>query len=192
MDILGKLLGPARVKIIKFFLLNKNKNFENQDIAKRSRVNSKIVNQELKLLFLVKFIKKNNSGYFFNSSFKYASEFEELFINSDTINKDIIQSYFKNIGRIKLLVISGIFIKDKNSRVDLLIVGDGLKRSKIEDRIKKLEAEVGIELVYAIFETKEFIYRLKMYDKLVRDILDFPHEILLQNKELSTHLLKKV
>jgi hypothetical protein len=66
-----------------------------------------------------------------------------------------------------------------------------MKKSKIEEEIKKLEAEIGTELVYAIFDTKEFIYRLNMYDKLVRDILDFPHEIILQAKELSTQSLKK-
>jgi hypothetical protein len=30
-----------------------------------------------------------------------------------------------------------------------------------------------------------------MYDKLVRDILDFPHEVIVENKELSTLALKK-
>ena len=42
-----------------------------------------------------------------------------------------------------------------------------------------------------LFETKEFIYRLNMYDKLVRDIIDYPHEVILQAKELSTQALKK-
>ena len=54
-----------------------------------------------------------------------------------------------------------------------------------------MEAEIGSELVYAIFDTKEFTYRLNMYDKLVRDILDFPHEVIFQAKELSTQALKK-
>jgi hypothetical protein len=75
--------------------------------------------------------------------------------------------------------------------VDLLIVGDRMKRGKIEKGIRRLEAEIGAELVYAIFETKEFNYRLNMYDKLVRDILDYPHEVLFQAKELSTQILQK-
>src|SRR3989338_2689319 len=91
-----------------------------------------------------------------------------------------------NAGRVKLIILSGIFIKNKDSRVDFLVVGDKLKRGKIEEGIRKLEAEIGSELVYAIFDTKEFIYRLNMYDKLIRDILDYPHEIVLQAKELST------
>ena len=132
MEILGKIFGsPARVKIMRLFLLNPGKHFRNRDIVKRSRVDSSIVSRELKLLA--------------------------------SIN----------------------FIKNKDSRADLLIVGDRMKRSKIEEGVRKLEAEIGTELVYAIFDTKEFIYRLNMYDKLVRDILDFPHEVVLQAKELN-------
>ena len=67
-----------------------------------------------------------------------------------------------------------------------------MKRGRIEGGIRKLEAEIGMELAYTVFDTKEFIYRLNMYDKLVRDILDYPHEVILQTKELSTQILKKV
>jgi len=66
--------------------------------------------------------------------------------------------------------------------VDLLIVGDKMKKGKIEEGVRRLEAEVGTELIYAVFETADFLYRLKMYDKLVRDILDFPHELFYKSK----------
>ena len=145
------------------------------------------------LLASVNFIKRRGSvpsEWIFNSAFKYGGEFEDLLVRSDTLNKEKILDNFKNAGRVKLLIISGIFIKNDDSRVDLLIVGDKMKRGKIEEGIRKLEAEIGAELVYAIFDTKEFLYRLNMYDKLVRDILDYPHEILLQTRELSTQTFK--
>lgn len=195
MEILGKILGnPARVKIMRLFLLNRGKGFKSKDIAKRSRVNSDIVRRELRLLASVGFIKKRSSislDWYFNSFFKYAVEFEELLVRSDTLNKEAILYNFKKVGQIKLLVVSGVFIKNHDSRVDLLIVGDKLKRTKIESGIRKLEALIGTELVYAVFNTKEFIYRLNMYDKLVRDILDYTHEVLIQTKELSTQAFRK-
>jgi len=193
MEILGKIFGsPARIKIMRLFLLNKDQGFSNKEISKRSRVNSSILRKELNILSSVEFIKRKSKNYFFDSSFKYVTEFERLLISSDTINKNSILNNFKKAGKIKVLLISGVFIKNKESRVDLLIVGDKLKKNKIEEEIRKLEAEIGIELVYAIFDTKEFNYRLHMYDKLVRDILDFPHEVVFQVKELSTQTLKKV
>ncbi|MBU1727776.1 hypothetical protein KKA39_00455 [Patescibacteria group bacterium] len=192
MEILGKIVGnPARVKIMRLFLLNKNEGFKGKDIAKRSRVNSSIVNRELKLLSSVNFIKKRSAGWFFNPSFKYISEFEGLLGGTESFDKEVILKKFKKAGRLKLLLVSGIFIKDNDSRADIMIVGDNLKKGKVEEGIHKLEAEIGAELNYALFDTKEFLYRLDMYDKLVRDIIDFPHEIILQAKELSTQTFKK-
>jgi DNA-binding transcriptional ArsR family regulator len=192
MEILGRILGsPARVKIMRLFLLNKSVGFLPKDIAKRSRVNPDTVRSELKLLQNVGFVKKRPKDYIFDFGFKYSREIENLLITTDTLDKEMIASNFKKAGRVKLLIVSGIFIKNKDSRVDVLIVGDKMKKGQIEEGMRKMEAEIGTELSYAVFDTKEFIYRLNMYDKLVRDILDFPHEVILQGKELSTQTLKK-
>ena len=192
MEILGKILGsPARVRMMRLFMLNRGKSFNPKDIAKRTRVIAPIVRTELKMLDSIGFIRKHNTSWSFNPAFKYAVEFESLLISSDSVDKDGMVSMFKKVGRVKFLALSGVFIKNKDSRVDLLIVGDKLKKSKIEENVRKIEADIGIELTYAIFETKEFVYRLSMYDKLVRDILDFPHEVVWQAKELSTQALKK-
>jgi hypothetical protein len=195
MEILAKILGSsARVKIMRLFLLNRSKGFSSKDVKKRSRVSQILVRKELRLLSSIGFIKKRSitSGeWYYNSLFKYGEEFKNLLLNLDTLNKQTILNNFKKVGKTKLIIISGIFIKNDDSRVDILIVGDKMKRNKIEEGIKKIEAEIGTELVYAVFETKEFIYRLNMYDKLIRDILDYPHEVVLQAKELSTKLICK-
>lgn len=197
MEILGKILGNgSRVKIMRLFLLNRSTGFKSKDIAKRSRVSPEITRRELSLLSSVGFIKKRPSSldWFFNPLFKYAREFEDLLVGSDSLNNQTVLDTFKKVGRVKFIAVSGVFIKNDDSRVDLLIVGEKMKKNKIEEGIRKLEAEIGTELVYAVFDTKEFIYRLNMYDKLVRDILDFPHEVILEGKgfrELSTQALKK-
>lgn len=192
MEILGKLLGSqARVKIMRLFLLNKDKVFSNKEISQRSRVNPSVIRTELRLLESINFVKKRTTGFIFNPNFKYIKEFEGLLISADTLDEQAIADSFKKVGRVKLLVVSGVFIKNKDSRVDLLIVGDKMKKGKIEEGVRKLEAEIGAEIIYGIFETKEFVYRLNMYDKLIRDILDFPHKVILQGKELSTQALKK-
>ncbi len=192
MEILGKILGtPARVKIMRLFLLNRTKKFTTKDITKRSRVTPAAARGELKLLASVDFIKKRGKDWIFNPLFTYTRELEDLLVNTDSLDKSTIAAHFKKAGRVKMVLISGLFIKNRDSRVDLLIVGDKMNKSKVEEGVRKLEAEVGAELGYALFETKEFSYRLNMYDKLVRDILDFPHEVVLQAKELSTQALKK-
>ena len=192
MEILGKILGnSARVKIMRLFLLNRGKSFTSKDVIKRSRVTPDLARKEIRLLASVGFIKKRKISWSFNSLFKYGEEFENLLLSSGTLSHQDIINNFKKIGRVKLIIVSGVFIKSHDSRVDLLIVGDKMKRNKIEDGIRKMEAEMGIELAYAVFETKEFLYRLNMYDKLARDIIDYPHEVVLQAKELSPTLIAK-
>jgi len=192
MEVLGKILGSgAKVKIMRLFLLNKNKDFTAKEIVKRSRVSPDTARRELRLLKSIDFVKRRSKGWIFSYDFKYAKELEGLLISVDTLNKETILKSFKKAGKVKLIIIAGIFIKNKDSRVDLLIIGDKMRKNQIGEGIRKLEAEIGTELTYAVFETKEFLYRLDIYDKLVRDILDFPHEIVLQAKELSTQVLKK-
>ena len=87
-----------------------------------------------------------------------------------------IKKRFRGVGTIKLLVLSGFFVDIKNSSVEILLVGDKLKERSVENVIHSLEAEYGHVLRYAIFSTEEYEYRLKVRDKFVRDILDFPHK----------------
>ena len=88
-----------------------------------------------------------------------------------------------------LLLAAGIFINDPKSRLDLLIVGDRLKKGILEKIVKSIEADIGKELSYAVFDNADYVYRLSMYDKLVRDVLDFPHEVII-DKKLSTSAFK--
>ena len=97
-------------------------------------------------------------------------------INAKPLQPKEIVKKISQLGAIKLLVISGVFIQDYESRVDLLVVGDNIKKTHLENLMKTLEAEIGKELKYAYFNTADFTYRMSMYDKLIRDILDYPHE----------------
>jgi hypothetical protein len=209
MDILGKLFGsPARIKIMRLFLLNGLEGFENADVAKRAQVKKEVARRELSLLGSIHFIKQKSfikdikdkqgkvkgkkvRGWFLNPGFHRLEIIKVLLVGSEIMNKEEIAERFKKAGRIKLLAIAGIFLQDRNSRVDLLIVGDSLKRGMIDGIIKDIEAEIGKELVYATFETKEFLYRLNMYDKLIYDVLSYPHERVVETREFSTLPLSK-
>ncbi len=211
LDILGKLLGsPARVKIMRLFLLNGENGFENKDIVRRSKVSTGSARRETAHLASIGFIKKKSfykeagedksgkkkkakkvHGWFMDDTFPYLRQMSDLLIDSEFLHKNDLISRFKRIGKIKLLYVSGIFIKAEQSRVDILIVGDRIKKTSFETIIKSLEAEIGKELSYALFDTDDFVYRVNMYDKLVRDILDYPHEKLINSDILEKLPIKK-
>jgi hypothetical protein len=67
-------------------------------------------------------------------------------------------------------------VGEQKSRVDLLIVGEAIKRPKAEKVLESLSAELGREVIYSIMDVEEYNYRFKMYDKFIRDIFDMPHE----------------
>ncbi len=202
MDVLGKLFGsPTKVKIMRLFLLNPEQGFESSDVIVRTRGSASVVRKDLSGLSAIGFIKKKtfskevpisgkNStktrmkrvvGWMFDPTFEYQSALRDLLIDAEFITHSDLVRRFKKAGKIKLLITAGIFTRDPDSRLDLLIVGDNLKRGTLEQTIRGLEAEIGKELAYAVFDSPEFIYRSNMYDKLVRDVIDFPHERVINN-----------
>jgi hypothetical protein len=50
---------------------------------------------------------------------------------------------------------------------------------KVEVAMRALEADLGIEIRYAALATEDLKYRVGMYDKLTRDVFDYPHQILI-------------
>jgi hypothetical protein len=134
--------------------------------------------------------KKKVSGWFLNPEFPYLSALYDLLITSKSIDKKDLASRIKKTGKVKMLVVAGAFLKDEESRLDILAVGDGISQKKFENVVRGLESEIGKELRYSAFTTEEFKYRVNMYDKLVCDVFDFKHEVVFAAPGLSTEAPK--
>ncbi len=200
MEIVSKLFGSAaKVKIMRLFLFNPGISYDLKEIAERAKIKERETNNELDTLEKMGLIKSRRYvreiitekgrgkkrkkhikkikiiGYMLDEVFPYMVALKNLLVNVTLPSHQEISKRFSDVGRIKILIVSGLFIQDWDSRVDLLIVGDAIKQGKLENVIKNLEAEIGKELRYSAFETSDFYYRLGIFDKLIRDILDFPH-----------------
>ena len=199
-DILGTLFGsPARVKIMRLFLLNPKAVFAPSKVVSRSSVTASTARRELALLSRAGFIvrrkerrpgKASIEGWSLNNEFEYLGTFKELLFATEFIDINDLGNRIKRTGRIKLLLLSGIFLRDQNARLDMLLVGDNLKRPAIDRIVRSLEAEIGKELSYTVFETAEFVYRANMYDKLIRDVIDFPNKCLIDTGGLLQQIPK--
>ena len=200
-DILAKLFGSSsRVKIIRLFLLNPEEVLELKSIFSRAKVLPQSGRREIFLLKTIglirpksdsvaiavkgkkgKFKKKRISGWILNELFPLMIGLKNFILDSAPLSRDQLLKRLQKAGRMKLIILSGIFGQENSgtNRIDILVVGDALKKGVLERAIKEIEAEVGKELVYASFSTQDFLYRLGMYDKFIRDILDYPHEKIL-------------
>ena len=186
MQVLEKLFGSAaRVKILRVFLLNPDDVYTAKETARASRVSSSMTSRELRVLRDIGFLKRSSKGFALSPDFSVLSPLRNLLITASPISRERMIQYFKRHGKITLVGIAGVFFGADSTTnspaqsLDLLVVGDGVKRSKLEQFIATLESEIGKELVWASFSHAEFEYRMGLHDKFLRDFFDYQHEFLI-------------
>jgi hypothetical protein len=197
MDTLGKLFGSKDVvKILRLFILNPEEAFDLEGIVERTKTTPDVVRTEINTLKSIGFVKtrsffkenerkrgnkvelvkKRASGFVLNSEFQYLEGLQQLLAGTSIMNhRDLLRRLGKT-GKLKLVVLAGVFVRDLESRLDLLLVGDRLRRRALENSVRDIEAELGKEIRYAAFATDDFLYRLSVRDRLIRDALDFTHD----------------
>jgi len=214
MEILSKLFGGnGIVKILRLFLFNPEIGYEVKEVVKRTRTSVDTVRSELSMLAKIGFIKKKSFfkeveqkkerrrstntkkkekvvrkrvyGWVLNPEFSYLEELKTLLVGTASLTDGDIIRRLRKAGTIKLVIASGIFVQNLDSRLDLLIVGDNLKQHQLTNIIKEIEAELGREIRYAVLEIQDFKYRLGVYDRLVRDVLDYPHQTVIDRIGIS-------
>lgn len=174
--------STIRLRLIKVFIRNPDIYFTQNEIAKKiSR--STAIKSHLKNLLKLEFIKtkfqRNKKTFSLNQKYLFYPELKNLILKESPIFEEKIIPQLKKIGQIKLVIVAGLFINSEKKRVDFLIVGDKIKKSALYKLLKNLEASAGKDIEYAIFTTREFKYRQKMFDRFIIDILEYPHKKLL-------------
>ena len=186
MDILFD--SPVRTRLLKLFLYNPEENFESKIISRKLNLKSYQTNKHLNDLVALEFLIRKNikdkKTFKVNQGFEFYDELKELVAKASPASKEKMLSRLKGLGKVKLALLAGIFINSDTSRADILIVGDNIKPAKFSSFIKNLEAEVGKEINHALMTTKEFYYRHDMYDRFIRDLLDFKHEKLINKLKI--------
>ena len=201
METLAKLFGSAsKVKLMRLFLFNPDTFYSNKDIAARAKVTKKELQRELSALIALGMIKKKvvtrdinlkrskGVAYGLDPKFPYIPALKNLLITVSLHADEMLVKKFASVGKVKFFLAAGVFLQEWNSRVDLLIVGDDLDMARVEKVVALIEAEIGKEISYSAFERTDFEYRLGIHDRLIRDILDAPHMMLIDKLGIKTSL----
>ena len=218
MEIFSKLFGSAGiVKILRLFLFNPTEPYEPKDVVKRTRTDTDVVRSELSMLANVGFLRRRSfykdieepitrrvsvsrkrkkkklkrkrvMGWILNQEFSYLKPLQDLLMSTTSLETDNVTRRLCKAGNLKLVIIAGVFVQHWDSRLDILIVGDKVKQSQLSHVIKDIESELGREIRYAVFSTQDFKYRLGIYDRLVRDVLDYPHKTVVDRLGLTLSL----
>ena len=197
MELLTRLLGGAeRVKIMRFFLHHEDAHVSLHEIADKTKSKNALARKEVTALCSIGFLEKKRTrtvitsgtgkkssskvkeviGFKLNPEFPHNQALKDLLFDFQLLDKRELANRFKPIGRIKVFIVSGVFLGLERTRIDILIVGEAIKRPKAEKIFEVLSAELGRDVIYSIMDVEEYEYRFKMYDKFVRDIIDGPHE----------------
>lgn len=184
MDPIAKLFGSAaRAKLLRLFLFNEDEAFTAAAAAARAKVAKDAARRETASLTKIGVLKKKagkgGTSYSANPKFVAYDGLRTFLRTSSGVDDATIASSVKKAGSVRLLALSGLFTNVPESKVDILIVGDHLDERSLSIVMRGLEAELGREIRYASFTTEDFRYRVGVYDRLVRDVLEYPHRMVL-------------
>ncbi len=187
-QILEKLFDSVpKARILRIFMQNPDQSFTFEMIVQKNNVKSAQARKEINKLLKVGIIFEKKASikkvktivYTANQNFEIFQELRNLIIKSSVASKKNLLQRLKKLGRIRLAMIAGTLINNDRGRTDLLLVADDITKGKLERFLSELESEVGKQVHYTLMTKDEFTYRINMYDRFLRDILESPHEKLI-------------
>ena len=194
MEHLGKLFGtPAKVRLLRLFLFNPERVFDRDMLVHTARVNAETVKKECAaleratLIVRKSFLKEVDAtssdskrrrviGWTVDHKFPYVAQLTSFLQQTLIVSHADLRKRFRNVGAVQLLLVAHLFVGDRERALDLLIVGDRLDVAQARSVVRTIEAEYGRELRYTILTTDEYDYRRRVRDRLVREMLEVPHE----------------
>ena len=197
---LEQLFGSrARVKILKLFLLNPNEKFYIRELSRRLKLQLNSVRRELENLEkfgilssdfgigegpdnknnkfsrkksrYISNVKQEKKYYQANPDFILFEEIKSLIMKAQILYERDFIDKLEKIGKPKLLILTGIFVNQSSSTIDLLLVGR-FNKNKLAKLIKELEYELGKEVNYALMDNKDFKYRKDVTDRFLYNVLE--------------------
>jgi predicted transcriptional regulator with HTH domain len=195
----GLFDSKIKVKLLRLFFRNANKRYTLDEVINKIHSDPSSTRYQLRKLRKIGLLKshiirfepleeekksskrigRERRVYQVNPLFQFYQELKSLILKSTPEIKIKLTEELRKIGRMKLVLITGVFMNVDNAKVDLLVVSDDIQRLKLVRVVKLIEAEMGHEVRYAVMNQQEFEYRLDMYDNFVRALSQVPHEKLI-------------
>jgi hypothetical protein len=202
-DPLSILFGStARVKLLRFFLFNPSKEFTFDDISRRAKLVRRTARTELGALEKAGVIVKRALyapvdgktkkvrvlGFALNKDFTELQALQTFLFETAPIDGKNVATHLKKAGPIECLVVAGVFVREFEQQLDVLVAMKKVPQAKVETAIRALEAEIGMDVRCAIMTSEDLKYRVGMNDKLMRDLFDYKHQIVVDRINIRDEL----
>lgn len=144
---------------------------DNMLVQEMQKENLKKEKQEKKEKEILASVKNSEKSFKVNRQFILFEELKALIMKAQVLYEEDFINSLKKIGAIKLLVMAGFFVGNKNAKVDLLLVGN-VNKVKLEKLVNDLEKELDREINYTCMEEREFKYRREVTDVFLYEVLE--------------------
>ncbi len=179
----------TRVKLLQIFLLNTEEEYFIRELTRKIDEQINSVRRELDNLKKIGLLKARNKNrkkfYHVNKDFILFTELKSI-ITKCFNSEHNISKYLNTLGDIEVLIFTGVFVDNKNSKVDIIIIGD-INKLKLENFLKKELRRDDIR--YSIISKEDFIYRLNFKDRFISEILNDNNNLITINK-LKSYIRK--
>lgn len=173
---LEQLFGSrTRVKLLRLFLTRNDDRFYVREISRvvDEQINS--VRRELNNLedigLLLSETEDKKKYYRVNQDFPLFSELRTVVFKSRiTLEKEFIQS-IKSLGSIDYMSLTGYFVNDDSSQVDIFVVGT-VNRTRLIKLLERFREVFGTQLRFTVMDRDEYLYRRDVTDKFLYQILN--------------------
>ncbi|MFA6415131.1 MAG: hypothetical protein WCV89_04090 [Candidatus Paceibacterota bacterium] len=184
MELLNKIFGSgARLKMLRLFIFNQDAALTLIEIADRTKLTKEVARHEIAELLAAELLRKKGvqapTRYQVNPRFEHLAALDTFIRETTSVRPQNILKALRKAGALRLVALSGLFTGILEPQIDLLVVGDHLDEKALASAVRTLEAELGREIRYASFATADFRYRRGVYDRLLRDVFDYPHRLLI-------------
>lgn len=182
----------TRVKLLIAFLSNPDEEFFIRELTRKLSEQINSIRRELnnlKSIGLLRSRSKFRKKYFsVNEDFPILEELRAI-INKCTDPKKELIKKMERLGDLSVVIFSGTFVGKKEKALDLLVVGSVTK----EDLSDFLQTEVkqGKSIRFGILTKDDFLYRLRLNDRFIIDMLKDPDNVVGLNK-LKTPVSKVI
>jgi len=173
----------TRVKLLIAFLSSPDEEFFIRELTRKLDEQINSIRRELnnmKKIGLLKSRSKNRKKYFFlNPDFLILEELRSMIHKCTDPKKELVKK-MQSLGDISLVIFSGCFVEKKNKSLDLLVISSISK----EDLSDFLHTEVKDmkDIKFGILTKDDFLYRLRLNDKFIVDMLKDADNIIALNK----------
>lgn len=136
--------------------------------------------------------KANAKYYTIDTTSSIFPELQSLVLKTVGIG-DIIREHLKTITSISFVFIYGSFAAGETgpkSDIDLMIIGKAPLKI-LTKAIREVEIRLRREIQYSIFDSKEFLQKLKTKNDFILQVIDSPKIMLIGDKDEFRRLTEK-